>query len=154
MRLAHSEHSPARVLGPQAASRPRPPGPLEKSRPGLPAPSPERAPEGSAAVEKFQANSSALAAPELGGRRHVMGPGCPVAPQPAPGPIWPRIGAMTCADAARSFCGELLFLDPFYRWRYQTGVGRGTGGCRLRSCRKSRRLQRRGKAESLLPGGA
>lgn len=59
----------------------------------------------------------------------MKGPGCPVAPQPAPGPIWPRFGVMTCADAAGSFCGELLFLDPFYRWRYQTGVaGRGDWG--------------------------
>lgn len=67
----------------------------------------------------------------------MKGPGCPVAPPAhAPGPIWPVQGndtQMLRVHSVESYCS----LDPFYRWKYQTGVGRLTGGCRLRSCRKS-----------------
>lgn len=129
MRLAHSAHSPARVLGPPAPSRPRPAGLLEKSRPGLPSPSPGRAPEGAAAVEHFQANSWGLArGPGLGGLRHVKGPGCLVAPLPAPDALWPPLGA----NDLHRCCGLILWRPPVPRSILQMEIpdrgGEGRGG--------------------------
>jgi hypothetical protein len=102
MRLAHSAHSPAGVLGPPTPSLLRPMELLEKSRLGLPSPSSERAPKSFAAMENFQANSSGLPALGPGGLHHMKGPRWLVASLPAPGEIWPGSGPTTSTDAGGS----------------------------------------------------
>lgn len=75
------------------------------------------------------ANFSALAAPELGGCRHSEGPRLPSCPGLLPARSGP-VQAMTCADAAGSFCGELPFPRSILQMEITDRGGEVTGGCR------------------------
>ncbi|MEJ1274904.1 hypothetical protein NN561_005796 [Cricetulus griseus] len=118
MRLAHSAHSPASVLGPPTLSLLRPTELLEKSRLGLHLPGLERAPE--KVLPPWKTSRLIPLGTRPWARR----------PPPREGPPLPS-GVPVCSqrDLAQAlskrlpqmladpFCRELLCLDPFYRWK-------------------------------------